>query len=137
MEAFLEFAHREIFDSYILDTVDNRMALLESNNLLESTTNHAVNSNEWWKAIGACEPVEKGALERENGVEERNSEFFLLLAVPLRPLCCCCFQQLELHLTSNRRGKKYIEDMCTSLLLDWLDAFDFALLVQQNTHSKI
>ena len=101
MEAFLQFAHQHIFDSYILDTVDNRMALLESSNLLELTTSHIVNSNVWWKAIGACEPVEKGASGRDNEVKERNSQFLLLLAVPLRPLCCCCFEQLELHSTSN------------------------------------
>jgi hypothetical protein len=62
------------------------MALLESNNLLESTTNPIENSSIWSKAIGACEPVEKRALGREKGVEERkerNSQFFLLLAVPL------------------------------------------------------
>jgi hypothetical protein len=59
------------------------MALLESKNLLESRTNHVDNSSAWWKTIGACEPVEKGALGQEKGVEERNSQFFLLLAVPL------------------------------------------------------
>ena len=128
MEAFLKSAPPHFFDSNIVDIVDNRMAPLESNNLLESTTNHVVNSNAWWKAIGACEPVEKGALGQEKGVEERNSQFFLLLAVPLGPLCCCCFQQLELHSTSNHRGKKCIENMCTSLLLDWLDALLDALV---------
>jgi hypothetical protein len=62
MEAFLESAHPHFFDSNILDAVHNRMALLESNNLLESTTNHGENSSTWWKAIGACELVEKGVL---------------------------------------------------------------------------
>ena len=137
MEAFLEFAHRHIFDSNIVDTLDNRMALLESKNLVESTTNHVDNSSAWWKAVGACKQVEKRALGREKGVEERNSQFFLLLAVPLRPLFCCCLGHSELHSTSNHRGKRCIEDMCTYLFLDGLDAFDFTLLEQQNTHLKI
>jgi hypothetical protein len=137
VEAFLEPADPRFFDSNILDTVDNRTALLESNNLLELTTNLMENSSTWWKAIGACDLVEKGSLGQEERVEERNSGFLLLLAAPLRRLYCCCLGCLELHSMSNHQGKRCIEDMCTSLFLDWLDTFDFALLVQQNTHSKI
>jgi hypothetical protein len=137
VEAFLESARPHFFDSNIVDTVDNRMAPLESNNRMESTTNHVDNSIAWWRTIGASEPVDFGALGQEKGVEEPNSQFFLLLAVPWRPLFCCCLRRFERHSTTNHRGKRCIEDMCTSLFLDRLDAFDFALLDQQNTHSKI
>jgi hypothetical protein len=139
-EAFLEPAHPRFSDSNIVDTVDNRMALLESNNHLESTTNQIDCWSIWLKAIGAFEPDEKGGLWQEKGVEEWKSEFLLLLllAASLRRLFCSCFQYSELDSQSNHdQGKRHIEDMCTSLFLDQLDIFDFALLEQQNTHSEI
>jgi hypothetical protein len=52
VEAFLELAHPHFFDSNILDTVDNKMALLECNNPLESTTNLMEGRSTWSKAMG-------------------------------------------------------------------------------------
>jgi hypothetical protein len=113
-EAFLEPAHPHFFDSNILDTVDNRMAVLEGNNLLELTTNQMEVKRTWSKAIGAFEPDKKGGLWQEKGVEEWKSEFLLLLllAASLRRLFCSCFQHSELDSQSNHdQGKRYIEDM--------------------------
>jgi hypothetical protein len=39
VEAFLQLARPHFFDLNSLDTVDNKMVLLECNNPLESTTN--------------------------------------------------------------------------------------------------
>jgi hypothetical protein len=50
--AFLQPAHLHFFDSFSLDTVDNKMVLLECNNPLELTTNPMEGTSIWSKLMG-------------------------------------------------------------------------------------
>jgi hypothetical protein len=64
-EAFLEPAPALFFYSNILDTVGSKMVLLACNNPLEASTNPVEANSTLSTAMGAQEPVEKAALERE------------------------------------------------------------------------
>jgi hypothetical protein len=52
VEAFLKPARPHLFYSNIVDTVDNKMVLLEGNNPLESTTNLMEGTSTWPKVMG-------------------------------------------------------------------------------------